>query len=177
MAMEAFELSDERYKIGEKEAFKIDNDSSAEWALRKISQIEQKYLRAAELCQTEIEFYQSAKLEAAKQRDNEKGYFLSQLAMYFETLPYKTTKTQSTYSFPSGKLIKKLEKQELKKDDAVLIKTLEGTEFVENKPSLKWGEFKKTLTIIGDKVIDDNGEVVEGISIVIKPASFDVEVG
>ncbi len=49
--------------------------------------------------------------------------------------------------------------------------------FVERKPTLKWGELKKQLTIVDSKVVDtETGEIVQGVSLEAVPSKFIVEV-
>lgn len=161
----------------EEEGFVIDSDQKAEWALGKIAAIDEEFNRYDEVCEKQKEFYKNKSDQAKEQRDKRRGYLVSLLAQYFENVDSKATKTQATYKLPSGKLVKKFESEVIKHDDKVLIEKLKGTEFVEPKPSLKWAEYKKTLQVNGDEVFDASGKSVEGVTIEIKPASFDVEIG
>lgn len=158
------------------QGFIIDNDQKAEWALKKVSEIDQEYKRLIDICEKQIDFYENKILGYEQKRNNQRSGLIGMLARYFETVPSKATKTQATYKFPSGKLVYKFEKQSLKPDNDLLIEQLKDTPFVEMKPSLKWGEYKETLKIIGDKVIDESGEIVEGVSVETKAAVFNVEV-
>lgn len=167
------------------EIFVIDNDQKAEWALQKIAEIDNEYKRLADVCDKQIEMYASSKTAYKDKRDGDRGGLVAMLSDYFETVKAKATKTQATYKLPTGKLVKKLEKADFVHDDKKLIEILENTEFVEQLPKLKWAEFKKTLNIITSEneygevvnvVVNDDGEIVEGVTVEIKPATFDVEV-
>lgn len=158
----------------ENEQFTIDNDVKAEWTLKKIVEIETEYNRLNDICQEQINFYQAKQATYLEQRNNDRSGLIGMLAQYFEGVNSKATKTQATYKLPSGKLVKKLEKKDFKQDAEKLLEILKDTFFVENKPSLKWGEYKKTLQIVDDKVIDEYGEIVEGVTVETKAASFDV---
>jgi hypothetical protein len=162
--------------MDEQEDFLVDNDQKAEWALIKIKEIDSEYERLSNVCALQIDFYKSQQKQYEEKKSNDRCNLVSMLSQYFENVTSKETKTQATYKLPSGKLVKKLEKREFTHDPEKLLEVLANTEFVEKKPSLKWGEFKKTLQIVGDHAVDESGEIVEGVTVAVKPASFDVEV-
>lgn len=98
------------------------------------------------------------------------------LATYFETVKSKETKTQKSYKLISGTLVYKKPSTKINHDDEKLIKALDGTEFVEIKKSLKWGEYKKNLIVSDNDVIDTTtGEVIEGRTVEDVPASFNIK--
>jgi len=158
------------------ETFNIDNDQKAEWALRKIAEIDIEHNRLDKVCEMQIKFYQEKQHANAEKRNLKRGNLVAMLADYFENVKPKITKTQAKYVLPSGSLIKKFEKKEMKADAEILIAQLAETEYVEQKSNLKWGEYKKTLEIVNDIVVDRNGEIVNGVVIETKPGNFDVEV-
>lgn len=56
-------------------------------------------------------------------------------------------------------------KTEWKRNDEELIKKYQGTDFVENKPKLKWGALKRNLKAVDGKAVDaETGEIVPGIT-------------
>ena len=49
---------------------------------------------------------------------------------------------------------------------AQLAEVLSGTDYVENVPTVKWGEYKKLLKIVnGQAVRSDTGEIAEGVNV------------
>ena len=158
------------------DAFKIENDKTADWAIAQIHDAEIERDRLITLAEEQIEDLKDRIEELKAKCDNDTAYLRSCLAMYFETVPSKETKTQKSYKLLSGTLVFKKPSVKINHDDEKLLKFLDGTEFVETKKSLKWGEYKKVLAISGDDVIDsETGEVVEGCSIEEVPASFNVK--
>lgn len=151
--------------IEEQEKFKIDSPAKADWAIAKIRQAYRRrdiFLEALQAKKQEL----TTQEENAKQKaEQETEYLLYLLEEYMETLPYKESKTQKSFEFPAGKLIKKKVKIELVPDKEALVNTLTGTDFVELEPKLKWGEFKKTLKVINDVVVDEYGEIYDCIKI------------
>ncbi|WP_084601921.1 host-nuclease inhibitor Gam family protein [Tepidibacter thalassicus] len=117
-----------------------------------------------------------------KKMENETSFFEAKLREYVKTVKMKETKTQKSYSLPSGKLILKKDKEDFKVDkEKVLenIKKLEGyKEYIKTKEDLAWGELKKNLTIADGKIINKvTGEVleIEGLDVEVKPGKFEVK--
>ena len=158
------------------ETFKIDNDKTADWAITQIHEAEDERDRLITLAEDQIEDLKNRIEELKTKCENDTKFLKSCLAMYFETVPSKETKTQKTYKLLSGTLVFKKPSVKINHDDDRLIEYLDGTEFVETKKSLKWGEYKKVLTISGDDVIDsETGEVVDACTIEDVPASFNIK--
>lgn len=158
------------------ENFKIENDKTADWAITQIKEAENERDRLIALAEDQIKDLNN-KIEELKDKcSNDTGYLRSCLAMYFETVKSKETKTQKSYKLLSGTLIFKKPSAKIIHDDEKLIAMLDGTEYVETKKSLKWGEYKKNLGVEGDNVIDlDTGEIIDGCSIEEVPASFNIK--
>ena len=158
------------------ETFKIDNDKTADWAITQIHETEDERDRLITLAEDQIEDLKNRIEELKTKYENDTAFLRSCLAMYFETVPSKETNTQKTYKLLSGTLVFKKPSIKINHNDDKLIEYLEGTEFVETKKSLKWGEYKKILTISGDDVIDsETGEVVDACTIEDVPASFNIK--
>ena len=159
----------------EEETFKVDTDNKAEWAMRKIKEETAKNDRLVAICNEVIGEYKHKLLEYGKKLDNKTGYFKSQLQQYFDTVQHEATKTQETYELPSGKLIKKLGGYSYDLDDKKLIDNDLADGFVETTKKVKWAELKKILTQKGKHMIDENGEILEGITVTKKPDTFKID--
>ena len=69
---------------------------------------------------------------------------------------------------------------EIKKDDEALKAFVKESapEFIETKETVKWGEFKKTLTATEDgRYITADGEIVDGVTFEEKPDVFYSKLG
>ncbi len=158
------------------ETFKIENDKSADWAIKQIHEAENERDRLIALANDQIADLKDHIEELVTKCDHDTAYLKSLLAEYFETVKSKETKTQKTYKLLSGTLVFKKPSTKINHDDDKLIKALDGTQFVEIKKSLKWGEYKKNLIISDNDVIDTTtGEVIEGCSVEDVPASFTIK--
>jgi|SRR5690554_62263 len=162
----------------EQSEFKIDTDQKAEWALSKIREEQAEAQRLINVCNSQILYYQSELKKVQDKLENKTGNLKAMLFEYFQTVPHKATKTQETYSLPSGKLKLKYPKPEYKRDDATLLKWLKErdmTDYIKVSESPKWGELKKTVQVAGDKACID-GEIIDGIQVVERQPVFDIEV-
>lgn len=172
----AMQMADEHVM---QEGFVIDNDNKAEWAIRKIAEERAEAQRYINVCNTMINEYQAKIQEAEEQLERNTGYLQSLLAQYFETVETKRTKTQETYKLPSGTLKKKYPQPQLKRDDTKLVEWLKNTgktDYIKVKESADWANLKKIAQVKGNVVVDENGEIVEGIEVVERPPTFEVEV-
>ena len=92
------------------EAFVIDSDAKALWALEQIK-------KAREDRDFWVEWYAQKTKEIKEQTDFNTMNLEARLAEYFATVPHKKTKTQESYTLPDGKLILKRQNAEFKRDD------------------------------------------------------------
>lgn len=149
----------------------IQNDDEAEECIQAI--------RAAE---ADVAFWKNyyadalQKIADASQRiiDNN----TARLEAYFDTLPHKKTKTQESYPLPSGKLVRKHQDTEFIRNDDELLSWLHennGEKYIKTKESVDWAGMKKTLSVLGEIVVDENGEIIPCIKASERPDVFKVE--
>ena len=161
------------------ENWKIDNDVSAEWALSKIREEKAEAQRLINVCESQILFYETEAEKAKDSLEQKTGYLKTLLLDYFGRVPHKKTKTQESYKLPSGTLKLKFPGPKYERDDTKLVRWLKDrqmTDFVEVKESPKWGELKKVTKTAGDKVVSEDGEVIEGVTAVERAPEFTVDV-
>lgn len=164
------------------ETFKIDNDKTADWAITQIHEAENERDRLIALAEEQIKDLTDRIEELKTKCENDTKYLKSCLAMYFETVKSKETKTQKSYKLLSGTLVFKKPTTKIIHNDDNLLKYLEendGKDYIKIKKSVDWAEFKKNLTI------SDNGEVVDTeLGIILNsdicgiedvPASFNIK--
>lgn len=161
------------------EGFKVDDDLKADWCLDKIREANAEYNRFEMVVNAKIEQLQQALKKAQDKRDREVGFFEGKLREYFEIVKAKETKTQKSYSLPSGKLVLKYQQPEFKKDEETLLSWVENNkpQFVKIKKSVDWANLKKTIKVVGDVVIEsETGEIIEGVTVEEREPKFIVEV-
>jgi hypothetical protein len=162
----------------EKENFEIRNDMTAEWALSKIrknNSLADRILKSINVMTRFLE-YRRDQVTKSKEMANER--YIQYLNGYFQKVEYRETKTMKVYDLPTGKLMIKSPKQKFIRNDAELLewlKTNKQEAYIAVKETPKWDELKKTVTVNGQNVIDENGEIVAGVVVEISPPEFAVE--
>jgi len=166
-------LNDEEVTDNEEQiTFIVDDDQKAEWCLSKIREAEAEKKRWKEFYEERLE-----KVNAAEDAKIERMRFY--LEQYFRTVPHKETKTQASYQLPSGKLVLKKQGPEFERDDDLILAWLKANDeqkYVKTKESVDWMELKKTLTVFGEQVAGETGEIIPGITVTERPDVFKVEV-
>ena len=165
----------------EKERFKVTDNSSADWCLRKIKALKTQQDENTQLAQKEIE-----RIKAWEETENEKLQnniaFFECLLLEYHLPIYQADEKKKTISLPNGKLKLRKQQPNFIRDDEKLIGYLRHTEqfdLIEVIEKPKWGEFKKNLEVSEDGAIiaDKNtGELVDCIKAEIRPPKFSVEV-
>ncbi len=123
----------------------------------------------------------TAKVNAEKEKLQKAiDYNKAQLEVAFNNAEYKETKTQKKIKCISGDIIVKKAAQKIECDkDKLLtyVKENKLDEFVETNETFKWGEFKKTLTVTGDNIVDSDGIVldIDGLTIVTTDEKLEVK--
>ena len=155
----------------------ITNDSTAQWALRKIAEARKERDRLVALADEEIKRITAERTMAVDRCDSETAYLQDALRRYFETVEHKETKTKESYKLLGWSLVFKKPAVKMVQDEAALLERLANTPFVETVTKLRWGEYKKTLEVAGDVVVDTTtGEIVPDVRVETTPGEFVVEV-
>lgn len=128
------------------EAFKIETDIQAEWALGKIAEA-----KAAQ--QKWTEFY-TQKLDAVKaETENTISYMTRLLQEYFQTQEHRVTKTGiHKYALPSGELQLKPGGVDYEKDEATLLEWCQAhhPEMIKITRKPSWSDIKAYMKDTGD---------------------------
>lgn len=156
------------------DSFKVTDDSSANWALRKIKQYQEQIKSNDDLAQSEID-----KINAWKDQENEKAqqsidYFHSLLAEYAMSKRENDPKFKSM-NLPNGKIgfRKRPVKWDFDKSIVDSLKKAGLTDFIRIKEEPDKVSIKKSLEVVNGKAINPNtGEVVEGITIEEQSENF-----
>lgn len=157
----------------EEEEWQIRSDADAEWLIDKVNE-ELVEINRFELSLTnKIEILKERLEKVKKEKENKIIRRDSYLLMYFEEIPEelkKKSKTMDKYRLPSGEIIKKYPAPEFKRDNDTLLNWLKEnrmTEFIEVKESAKWADLKKATKTIGSSVVlEETGEIIEGIEVI-----------
>ena len=174
---------DEQKMIPEEqqEGFKIDSDSKAEWAVKRIKEAEREQNRLLALVdeeRAELDVREKEILDNyAKKTDGLKALLEEYLRAQYAKEEARETNTQITYQLLSGKLVYKKSGLELKQNEDVLVnwckEHLPDAIKVTYKP--KWAEIKKNIKVVdGIPVYAPTGEVVDGVEEAYVASKFNV---
>ena len=167
------DLNREEVPVTEEEAgFQVDDDQKAEWCIRKIQEAKKEMMDW-------IEFYVAQTDKVKDKCERRIQFFEYKLMQYFGSVPHKQTKTQESYQLPSGKLVLKKQAPDFERDDELILAWLKANDedqYVKTKETIDWSELKKTLTIVGEQVAGETGEIIPGITVTERPDVFKVEV-
>lgn len=181
--MNEYEEYEEQFNQGEIESviqgeFVIDNDSKAEWALKKIKEAQDEHDRLLALVVEEEQLLQTKKEQIDKRLDSDTAYLRSLLMAYMESVKCKETQTQKSYQLLTGKLIRKKGTIDYIRDEDKLLEWTKQNkpDLVKTKYSVDWSTLKKSLTVTPKgEVITDEGELLDCITTEIKPDKFEIK--
>ena len=174
---------DEQKMIPEEqqEGFKIDSDSKAEWAVKRIKEAEREQNRLLALVdeeRAELDVREKEILDNyAKKTDGLKALLEEYLRAQYAKEEARETNTQITYQLLSGKLVYKKSGLELKQNADALVnwckEHLPDAIKVTYEP--KWAEIKKKIKVVdGIPVYAPTGEVVDGVEETYVASKFNV---
>ena len=169
---------DEQVNEAHSKDFLIDNDTKAEWAIRKIKEAQDEHDRISALIDAEEERLKERKEKNDKKLEADTSYLKYLLNSYMNTVKCKETKTQRSYQLLSGKLVYKYGGTEWIKDEDKLLEWARQNkpDLVKTKYSVDWSNLKKTLTVTPkDEVITEDGELLDFIKAEKKPDSLDIK--
>ena len=153
------------------EGWRVEDDRAAEWCIQKI--------REAEADKAFWKAHFAKQLDGINKTNDETIDRMKDfLREYFDRVPHKKTKLQENYPLPSGKLVLKKANPEYQRNDEDVINWLKENragEYIKSKESLDWDKLKKTLTVIGETVADEDGQIIPCIKVVEQPDKFTIE--
>ena len=155
----------------EPQKFVVDDDQKAEWCLQKIKEAkaDKDFWKR---------FYEERLQTVNETADATISQMESMLMEYFKTVPHKKTPTQENYPLPSGKLVCKKQEPRYDRNDDEIIAWLKknGGQHVKVTEEVDWSALKKELSVVGDQMATEDGEVVPGIKVIPREDAFKVEV-
>lgn len=154
--------------------WRIADDGCADWALKKIKLEKDEHDRIVDLAEQEIARLKEQIEKADRRYEQNTSFLTSMLAEFFETVPHKKTKTGTeTYRLLNGQLVRKPAAIKMQPDDAKLVEWLKANgreDLIKVETKAMWGDLKKQIAIVGTiAMIEDTGEIVDGIEVVEAP--------
>jgi hypothetical protein len=162
-------------------AFVIDGDSKADWAIFRIAQEEGERTRNKRIAEERIAELEAKISEIEARCERRTAWLRDSLRRYMETLPEKSikkTKTAQSYILLSGTLKIKRGGLDYKRDNAKLLKWAKerDSSLVKLTEEPRWADIKALGTAVDGVFVTRDGELVDGVEVVQKPDTFDVEI-
>lgn len=163
----------------EKEPFRIVDLSTLNWTFKQLSNLQQKENEIRSFAKAERDKLNEWEKKELDPIENQKEYFDHLIQSYhFEKLREDPkAKTLSTpYGSSKSRASKAAPEQADKESLLSYIQENNMRDYI--KEDVKWGDFKKTLTVAelegAPVVVDENGQVVPGV--VVKPEAINYSV-
>ncbi|HCY1633222.1 TPA: host-nuclease inhibitor Gam family protein [Staphylococcus aureus] len=166
--------------IEQDERFEVTDLDSANWVFKKLDAITTKENEINELADKEIERIKSWQEKEVEKLQGSKDYLQSLVIEYFRIEKEKDSKFK--LNTPYGKVTSRKGSKVIQvSNEQEVINQLEQRGFdnyVKATKKLSQSDIKKDFNVTENgTLIDANGEVLEGASIVEKPTSYTVKVG
>ena len=160
-----------RNEAQEEEALEVRTEIEAKWQIERRKKVVDD--------RDELIAYFKQQIEDVKADSEYKlGLIDRALRAYFNSKPHQKTKTTEYIKLPNGKLVLKKQDPEFKRDEAKVIEWLKknnGTAYIKVTESLDWAQLKKDTSVLKDKIVTVDGEIVPGVEVVERDAKFAVE--
>ena len=163
-------LDEEEQEQEEQSSFKITDDKSADWAIKKIKEAEREQNRLLALVDAERAELDVREKQIADQYANRTAHLIELLESYIrqvcENGDARETKTQISYPLLSGKLVLKKQTTKLQQDDKALTAWCREhlPELVQATYKAEWTEIKKNVKVVdGVAIYEPTGEVMDGV--------------
>lgn len=166
--------------IEQDERFKVTDLESANWVFKKLDAINSKEEEINDLADKEIERIKSWKDKETEKLQSSKEYLESLVVEYFKIEKEKDNRFK--LNTPYGKVTSRKGSKVIQvSSEQDVINQLEQrgfNDYVKVTKKLNQADIKKDFNIADNgALIDANGEVLEGASIIEKPTSYSVKVG
>ena len=169
----------------EKERFEVTDLASAEWCMEKLAEKAAERQKVEEQFNKMLERYEKWRDDSIKKLDADESYLQQLLAPWVEEQiggkKVNSVKLPSGRAgFHAGPLRYTIGGEDASATNKALLNFVKGSqpEMVEVKESVKWSDFKRTLTPTGDgRAVTNDGEVIPDMTVERANKKFYVEVG
>ncbi|MEC1470510.1 host-nuclease inhibitor Gam family protein [Bacillus haynesii] len=171
----------------EPEVFEVHNLETAAEAQRRVAYFKRKQAeidavadKQIERLKMEIERLEQWQEEAKKEYVERENFYKHRLERYMREEVRKMQengkKPKKTIKLPYGtiKLVK--QQPEYQRNENDLLEYAESKGFVRVKKDVDWAAIKNKAKVFGDKLIDADGELIPGVTVVDREDKFTVEV-
>jgi hypothetical protein len=164
------QVSEQETSQPHKERWHIEDDQGLKWAFQKMEQKRQEAQGYKKMMQEAFDFYQAKIDDCNKDIEN----FKQIVRQYADEQLCEDPNWDFTDS-PFGRIVMSKPKVDMQPDRAKLIDQYKDTDYVKQKYSLDWDKLKRSLKAVDGHVINSDGELIEGVKAVEKPAQIEIK--
>ena len=159
-----------------KKRFRIESTEQANWAFRKLRAINVKSNEIKELAAAERQRIDEWEKKELSVLENSTEFFEGLLAEYF--IKQRELDPKFKLSTPYGRVSSRKQQPKWNYEDEKVLNWLKenDTELIRIKEEINKVELKKKYQIVGNEVVTEDGEIVEGITIENRPDSINIKV-
>ena len=167
-------------QFGQAKTQTVTDRNSADWALMKLGELESQDKNDGALAAAKIREWEDWLADQEAKRAKFRDYLEHELMAFGANERAKDPKFK--FSTPNGKItFRKSKAAPQWEDDAAVLDFIksnwsleEAEKVISVKESFNKSEVKKYLKVVGDKVVDDDGQIVPGVG--VKPASETISI-
>lgn len=159
-----------------KKRFRIESTEQANWAFRKLRAINVKSNEIKELAAAERQRIDEWEKKELSVLENSTEFFEGLLAEYF--VKQRELDPKFKLSTPYGRVSSRKQQPKWNYEDEKVLNWLKenDTELIKIKEEINKVELKKKYQIVGNTVVTEDGEIVEGITVEEVPDSINIKV-
>jgi hypothetical protein len=164
--------------------FAVTDLESAAEAQRRIAYFEEKKSEIDAIIEKQITPFlekiekikawgEQAKVEYIEKQAGYSAHLEQYLRAEIEKQVEEGKKAKKTLKLPYGKISLKAQQPEFQRNNEELLPYAKGAGYAKMKWDVEWAELKKACTVVGDKLIDANGEFVPGVVVIEREEKFE----
>lgn len=161
-----------------RQGFALSSMDQANWALRRIARAQARLQEARQAAEREVERVRAWLEGVEKEVAGERAYFEGLLERYLASCRERDPRV-SSLKLPAGRVSFRKQPPEFARDGEKLLAWLKANrpELVKVQESPDWAGLKASAVVAGSSLVDPaTGEVVEGVTVVLREPKFVVEV-
>ena len=150
------------------EPFRVKDEKTADWALRKIREHEAHVAQVEEFAEAQVDEILAWAESATKSARDSIQYLSGLLEAYHRQL-FAANPTLKTIKLPAGEIQLRQQQPQFNRDNDRLLAWLKAhrPEFVRVEEAPDWANVKRTFAVHNGRLVDpDTGEVVDGVDVV-----------
>lgn len=177
--------TEEQEEQTEQEAFEVSDLETAAEAQRRIAYFMEEQQKIDQIAEKQIAPFleKIEKIKLWQEQEKEKYakrqvFYENRLEQYMrqevEEQKKKGRKPQKTIKLPYGTIKLKKQQPEFQRNDSELLGYAKENGFLKVAESVDWSLIKSQCTVFGDKLIDPQGQLVPGVTVVERDDKFTV---